>query len=429
MSDIKTAKVGVGRSVISPVKMAQLWGYPLIRDTEVIHDDLQATAFAFEYEGRQSLLVNLTIIFLLNDEFEILRELISRETGVPYENIIIDCTHTHSSPATDSDIKDTEYIETVLRPGAVKAAKEALSNLQEALMGVATVESHVGINRREVQLDGWIGLGQNPWGTFDPTMTVISFVTTDKKPIANMVHYGTHCTAAGNNFEVTRDWSGVMIDRLEKQTGAMTAFINGPIGDTGPRLSDGSTAATLELALELGAAAAHDAVFAYRTIKDYRPFDMKVTMQEVKLPYKPQMSYEDAVAEYATHTEEEKNEYYGRCYHLRKVMAEYEAGHPVETELVLKETVIAVGNVVFVPFPFEMFTEMTLRLRKFSPYQHTLSLSIGNGYYSYLPSQDQICRGGYEVAMFRDFNPYQLEDNTDTTIVTQLVDIVKALAE
>ena len=296
-------------------------------------------------------------------------------------------------------------------------------------MGVATVESHVGINRREVQLDGWIGLGQNPWGTFDPTMTVISFVTTDKKPIANMVHYGTHCTAAGNNFEVTRDWSGVMIDRLEEQTGAMTAFINGPIGDTGPRLSDGSTAATLELALELGAAAAHDAVFAYRTIKDYRPFDMKVTMQEVKLPYKPQMSYEDAVAEYATHTEEEKNEYYGRCYHLRKVMAEYEAGHPVETELVLKETVIAVGNVVFVPFPFEMFTEMTLRLRKFSPYQHTLSLSIGNGYYSYLPSQDQICRGGYEVAMFRDFNPYQLEDNTDTTIVTQLVDIVKALAE
>ncbi len=110
-------------------------------------------------------------------------------------------------------------------------------------------------------------------------------------------------------------------------------------------------------------------------------------------------------------------------------MAEYEAGHPVETELVLKETVIAVGPVVFVPFPFEMFTEMTLRLRHFSPYQHTLSLSIGNGYYSYLPSQDQICRGGYEVAMFRDFNPYQLKDNTDTTIVKELLGMINQLAE
>ena len=123
MNEVKTAKVGVGREIISPVKIAQLWGYPVIRDTEVIHDDLQATAFAFEYDGVRSLLVNLTIIFLMNDEFEILRELISRETGVPYENIIIDCTHTHSSPATDSDIKDNEYIQTVLRPGAVKAAK------------------------------------------------------------------------------------------------------------------------------------------------------------------------------------------------------------------------------------------------------------------------------------------------------------------
>ena len=429
MSDVKTAKVGVGRGIISPVKMAQLWGYPVIRDTEVIHDDLQATAFAFEYDGVRSLLVNLTIIFLMNDEFEILRDLISRETGVPYENIIIDCTHTHSSPATDSDIKDNEYIQTVLRPGAVKAAKEALANMQEALMGVATVESHVGLNRREVTLKGTIGLGQNPWGTFDPTMTVISFVTLDKKPIANLVHYGTHCTAAGNNYEVTRDWSSVMIDRMEAQTGAMTAFINGPIGDTGPRLADGSTAATLELAMELGGAAALDAMTAYKTIKDYRPIDMKVTMQEVKLPYKPQMSYEDAVAEYATHTEEEKNDYYGRCYHLRKVMAEYEAGHPVETELTINETIISVGPIAFVPFPFEMFTEMTLRLRKFSPYQHTLSLSIGNGYYSYLPSQDQICRGGYEVAMFRDFNPYQLEDKTDTNLVIQLVDILKEMAE
>ncbi len=97
-----------------------------------------------------------------------------------------------------------------------------------------------------------------------------------------------------------------MIDRLEAQTGAMTAFINGPIGDTGPNLSDGSTAANLELAMELGGEAASDAVRAYRSIKDYRPIDMKVMMQDVKLPYKPQMSYEDAVAEYATHTEEEK---------------------------------------------------------------------------------------------------------------------------
>ena len=42
-------------------------------------------------------------------------------------------------------------------------------------------------------------------GAFDPTMTVIRFVSEDG-PVANIIHYGAHATSAGLNYEVTRDW-------------------------------------------------------------------------------------------------------------------------------------------------------------------------------------------------------------------------------
>ncbi|MBR6794772.1 MAG: hypothetical protein IKM52_01530 [Clostridia bacterium] len=45
-----------------------------------------------------------------------------------------------------------------------------------------------------------IVFGQNPWGVFNPCMTVISFRTEEGKPYANLVHYGVHLTAAGSRF-------------------------------------------------------------------------------------------------------------------------------------------------------------------------------------------------------------------------------------
>ena len=56
-----------------------------------------------------------------------------------------------------------------------------------------------------------------------------------------------------------------MVDRLEAQTGAVTAFINGCGGDCGPRLPNGKTTGDLQMALELGGKAGVDAVGQYIT--------------------------------------------------------------------------------------------------------------------------------------------------------------------
>ncbi len=50
-----------------------------------------------------------------------------------------------------------------------------------------------------------------------------------------------------------------MTDAVEKESGAITAFFNGPEGDVGPRLSNGRTVGDLRHVHELGKMAAKDA--------------------------------------------------------------------------------------------------------------------------------------------------------------------------
>ena len=110
----------------------------------------------------------------------------------------------------------------------------------------------MGVNRREIRANNKIDFGQNPWGCFNPRMTVISFKNDEGNVVANIIHYGAHCTAAGRNTEISRDWAGVMVDSLEKESGGITAFFNGAEGDVGPRLSNGGTTGDMSHVKETG---------------------------------------------------------------------------------------------------------------------------------------------------------------------------------
>jgi 1,2-phenylacetyl-CoA epoxidase PaaB subunit len=85
--------------------------------------------------------------------------------------------------------------------------------------------------------------------------------------------------------------------------------------------------------------------------------------------------------------------------------------------------------VAFVPFQFEVFSELTLRVRQHSPFQHTLSLSNANGSYFYFPSREQIARGGYEVWVFKSMNVFALADDADDAAVSDNLRLLDALAE
>ena len=433
VEEMASFKTGVGREIITPPIGARLYGYTLDVFCESVHDDLTATAIAFEQGGKRAMLISATVCLINTELSDEIRGKVSAATGIPAANIILSATHTHSGPCTAGNTGwgplDRDYCDNIFIPQIIKASKSAVQNLEPALMGVGTVESKTGINRRQLNQDNHVSLGQNPWGCYDPAMTVISFQNPAGKPLANIVHYGAHCTAAGKNTEITRDWAGAMIDRLDAESGAVTAFFNGAEGDAGPRLSNGQTVGNIDYVNELGKTAAADAAKAYQSITEYREVTLESAAGEVKLPYAAVMPLDGAREKLAAFKGDEKINLSGRTFeYLKKVIKAHETGLPGEQYFSFAQTIVKVGPIVFIPFPYEFFSEISLRLRKYSLFEHTLCLGCTNGNNGYLPTQDQLCRGGYEIDVFLTAGVLTLAPDSDYNIITENLKLMEELA-
>ena len=426
-------KVGVAREIITPKLGGLFMGYGSDVPSTAVHDDLTATAIAISYGKTKVLLMSATLCLISNSLTAKIRKLCGEAAGVPEAHVILSTTHTHSGPITTDNVDtsnvDNDYCSEILIPKCVAVAKAAVEEMKYAKVGVAKTNSLVGINRRQLLPNDRVILGQNPWGPYDSEMTVISFRGDDDKSFANIVHCTAHCTAAGINTEVSRDWAGVMIDRLEQESGAITMFINGLEGDVAPRMANGASIGDMNHAMEVGGVAALDAVRAYKDIRDYRDEKMSVATGDVKLPHAPLMPLEEARKELARLEARPQARFSGSTIRVLKTNIElHERGETGESFFVYPQTLINIGSIVMIPVPFEASSEISLRMRTYSKYGHTLPLGCTNGSNSYLPSQDQICRGGYEIDRFKWSGARQLADNADTHLVSENIKLMENLS-
>ncbi len=443
----KQFKIGVDSQIITPPLGTLLYGYVAKRPATSVHDDLRVSAIAIEQGDLRGIMISADIASVTKKLVDTIRQPISKATGIPEENISMVATHTHSAPAINGrgawGSTNEEYLADILIPKTIEAAINAASNMQEVLLGIGTTESTVGVNRRELAEDGSIILGQNPFGVFDKTMTVLAFKGLDGKSVANLIHYGCHGTASGRALAISRDWPGQMVDRMEKETGATTIFFNSAIGDAGPRLSNYRTVGDLDINVEeelpdedlsyleeVSSLAAIDAMRAYRSIKEYREVSFDMIKGTVHLPYKTPPTLEEAKEQY-NNLHLNVNWHAGvqslKVQALEEIIRMHENNEQFETETEFAQIIYVFNSAIFVPFPFEMFSEIALRLRQHSPFEHTLCMSNANNYYAYLPTQDQLSRGGYEVDSFFNMggSAHKLVDNTDDIIIAENLRIIR----
>lgn len=415
-----------------------LYGYNDNTYSTSCHDPLEIKALALRSgDAAPVLMMSFALADFGTASCTQTRQAVASACGVPFENIIASSTHTHSAPncagqAGWGDV-DRPYLENVLIPGAVKAAKEALSALRPAEFAVVCGESEIGVNRREISEDGISHFGQNVWGCQDKTMTVIRFRDTEtKEGIFQLIHYGCHGTAAGNNHEISRDWIGIMTDRMGIETGIPTGFWNGCVGDIGPRIANGQTTGDIRHVEELGGHAALDAIRIARQFA-HVPFECApVTLhaEEIALPVRPLPSKETVNAYMNTHDRDGHYVNIDGLIHAYMCAAYdmYEAGETLPTEKLLPVSVVTLGDAVsFCPTPYELFSEICLRVREYGPCRHNLALSLSNGYEAYLPSKDALCRGGYEVDCFCYGSIAALDDDTDTVLVKHFMRILRSM--
>ena len=422
---------GAAREIITPEVGTLLAGYHDSNKSTSVHDDLTVTALALKSGDVTALLISATVCLINDGLADEIRQKAGEIAGVPSDNVILAATHTHSGPFTTGFGKDKrnmnhEYCEKIFVPKCLEATKAAYAALAPAKVGVGTTESKVGINRRQLLRDGSVILGQNPWDSYDSTMTVISFRGADGKPIANVVHVGAHPTAAGICPEISRDWTGVLMDRLDEESKALTLFVNGTLGDVAPRMANGGSTGDMKHMLEVGGVAAIDAVRAYKSIKRFYDEPLEVVSGELKLPFKEPFP-ESEIAAQLEGLDVQWSANKSKRDMLETLAEMHKSGDMGPDEWSYRQSIIRIGSVVFVPFPFETVTEVGMRLRTYSPFEHSLLLSCTNGSNSYLVAESQLCRGGYEVERFLWARPRQFTDDADRMMIEQNLALIEKL--
>jgi neutral ceramidase len=430
-------RAGVSRVDITPPLGTPLQGYGDLeqkRRAERVRDPLSATAVAFEASGMTCVIISLDVVLIEEPDTKAIRDGITAQTGINPDAITVCAIQTHSGPCTLSFtgwcVKNTDYTNGQMIPGAIKAAVEAVRNLQPARMGIGTIQSQVGINRRETREDNGVALGQQAWNPYDPEMTVLR-IEGKGGTIANLVHYGAHPTVFGSaSRAISRDWPGVMIDRVEALTKAPTLYVNGAVGDVGPRILNQLTIGDgngEQGVLEVGYRAATDAMGAWRSIKHFDQYPLAMVAGEMVFPYQPLSDLEQAKKNMA-HWEPRKHQSGEPAAEYGHWSAVVEAhGKPRVTGRKYAQSLWAVGPVAFVPSPGEPFSQIVLRTRKLSPFQHTLVCSTTNGSLCYFCTRESLARGGYEVWVVRATGAYLYAEDIDDSLVAQNVRFLKEL--
>ncbi len=421
--------VGVGKEKITPAVGTCLYGYVPNHESYSVHDDLFTYAFAFTNGETKALFISITLCGICDALQAELRKEIEAKYGIPYGNIIIAATHTHSGPnicgTTGWGDIDTKYYNDYFLLGFRKAVDDAINSQEEAVVATAEGESYVGVNRRELDENNEIIFGQSPWSVHNPKMTIISFKNMNDEIIGNIISYGCHGTSAGRNREITRDWSGIMIDALESVSGGITAFFNGPEGDIGPRLSNGKTVGNIKLTEELGAIAAADALRIFNTLGEYKNVSISCHSDIAKLPILPRVSLEEAKRRTDGVDGSKLVNIMKQSYeHFVSVIKSFEEGYEEKEYREIPLDILRIGNIAFVASPYELFMEINLRINKIVKDLDVIVLSNANGSGGYFPTQSELCRGGYEILCFKYQNVQRYTDDADYQLIKETVRVL-----
>ena len=97
-------KVGVGETIITAPIGTAMAGYARTKPSDGVHDELHARSLVIEgADGTTVVFMTLAIVNISRNLFDQIRNGVNKETGIPVENIMLSCTHTHSGPEVGSN--------------------------------------------------------------------------------------------------------------------------------------------------------------------------------------------------------------------------------------------------------------------------------------------------------------------------------------
>jgi hypothetical protein len=403
---------------------------------------LHVTALVVTKGNVELAIVDVDIGIFTNLQDKKIRELISKKSGIPFGNIRLAYTHTHSGPITFGQwIKDgidlaNEWWNTI--PDAcAKAVIEAKATAQPARTGFGRGSCDVNINRRPSRDNGQLFTGRNWDGAVDHSVDVVSFDDADDNPIATIVNYAMHPTImAHQNQWVTPDFPGPMRSVVEHTVGGLCLFLQGASGNQGP--VDGFTGdlrVYRKVGSKLGAEAARvrlnieprerkenlDQILIsgadlgiYSNVPINESDDtVGVSNVPVDLPSRNVISLADAKAGFhagekelesaraSMASEEEIRKAVSKVMraNIQLSVARLSDTNTHDGHIEITAQSMRIGETVLVSIPVEPFVELAQGVKERSSSANTVFSGFSNGHINYLATDIAFEEGGYEVGV------------------------------
>lgn len=404
-------KAGIGSAVITPPVGIEMGMWALRKGLcQGIHDHMYARALVLDDGHTPLAVVSLDVCAVSIDVTEQVRELVADQTGIPAGHVLLNSSHTHTTPYTrrsklgpsaDSLTAGHQaYLDTFphLVAGAII---EAWHHRQPAAIGAASTRVEgITINRRDPTLP------------VDPELGVIRIEDGEGHALACLVNYACHGTAVGaHHLEWTADFPGFLSRTVEDaEPGCTCLFLQGAEGDIHPwdwyfgnptpRFGD-----DYEAAERLGKAIAGPALGLLQHIETTPSIDIRVERATIDLPPRPiRWTAEEAEA-YLAQVEAKAMPYHGEvipdrcpgCLSAQRFPDNYLLGaakhealfarhHPAAIPAEL--TAVTLGDIALAAIPGELYHELGMRIKRSSPVTHTYVLGITNDWIGYLPTRD-----------------------------------------
>ena len=405
-------QAGYAKQTIMPNGSVGLGGYSNAsqRQSTGYLDYVYLSCIAFSEGDDTALLMTVDMCGLSTSKCNLLRETVSKATGIPETHITISSSHSHAAPSVgDNELYDMMFFKT-----AVAVAEAAIADLSPATLYAANVEIE-GMNfiRHYIQADGSyssanLGNFVNEEGVkhareADNELVLLRAERSaeDKKDIL-LANWAAHpCyDASSDSTLITADYIGAARSYLEDLANVHFSFIQGGGGDAVTNSLIPGLRHKMER-IEYGETLAQHIIDAIPTMEKVEGSGIQATQYDLEFACNhfgaDKLQDAQRVMEfYNTNRDHAKK--------LAKELGFYSINHAKgvvnASKNPEKETMplyaLRIGGVGFAAVPAEVFSESSTYIKDNSPYTYTMFCSLTNGGYSYAPISAAFDYPSYE---------------------------------
>ncbi len=427
---MNTLQVGYARVNINPMLGIGVHGYFVPRFAKGFLDDLEASALALNCGEDPVILISADLCLLSVENSTHFRTAVSEATHLPLQNILLTCTHTHTSPLTEpttffeADEKLIFSYARFLEQRLCDLAVLALENMKPARMGFAVghAPDRIAYIRRYRMKDGSTMTCppindpniDYPLGELDQRVNVLRFDREGDDSVV-ILNYGLHADTV-NGEMISADWPGWTRKTVEKALdGVKCMCVMGAEGDVGSThvFPSGGDMNDTEISFDnemkspgmarfVGRALAGTILQVYDKV-EYIDVDCVKALKHVvavkaNVPDPADLPLAHKYKELHEADRDDLIPY--EAMELTTVVAEALRMCRLENGpdyFNLELAGIRIGNVAMVGMPGEPFTEIGVEIKKNEGWDLILPCALTNGWDGYFPTKEAFDEGGYEA--------------------------------